>query len=490
MHPNRHANSNPRFWGTAWTLAILVHAFLFGVIAWFIRPDYLVHVVKMVPSPDETVSLAPAQALRPVLYFSRPPARTTAARLCQLDDTGHEATCFQASPHPEHDDAIQFEPVHTPGQYAIIIEENAFDPPWQLDGEYLGRLPSGDGHGGGIFRASFELTHQPKEILSATVYDKTKPLTNGETASNAVQSRPDKAEPPAPSVSKPPKQKPTKPKPRKPHTEPAPVPSAPQSTPAETVTTPAKLRLTPDMLAISPDTMSPELLQEAAKTAADTFARRDTNAFVAKGEEARQRFIGAYNSSGPTVGIGDQGNNLAHEKDVAEYLARMHKEIHALWAHGYLIRLDTMYRGLDPRLHNPDIEAVMEITLDSLGQVIDVRVVRSSGIMDYDSEAIRVAWNSSPGIAPPKIMLSTTGKAYIHWTFWRDTRQCGVFGVKVFRYNNDRRQSLDFNLKRVQQLEKQLGLPPSTLPSAGTQKPSSSKQPSATLPEKINPLDD
>ncbi|MBQ8037390.1 MAG: energy transducer TonB, partial [Proteobacteria bacterium] len=223
------------------------------------------------------------------------------------------------------------------------------------------------------------------------------------------------------------------------------------------------------------------------------FAERDTNKFVTAAATAKKQFESAY-AEGPVIGRGQQGNSLSHQKDVAEYLALMHKEIHPLWAHGYLLRLDTIYRQPGSRLNNPDLEAVLEITLDSLGNVIDVRMVRSSGITDYDSEAIHVAWNCSPKLPPPAEMRSANGRSYIHWTFWRDGRQCGVFGVKVFKLNASKKDALDFSLKAVQIHEKRLGLTPSSLPNSPTptKQHENNPQPPAALPpsERINPLDD
>ena len=180
-----------------------------------------------------------------------------------------------------------------------------------------------------------------------------------------------------------------------------------------------------------------------------------------------------------------------------EYLALMHKEIHPLWAHGYLLRLDTIYRKPGSRLDNSNLEAVLEITLNSVGTVTDVRVVKSSGISDYDSAAIDVAWHSSPQIAPPHVMISKNGKSYVHWTFWRDGRQCGVFGVKVFKLDGTSRDALNFSLKAVNQQERKLGLTPSVMNIPGTKNqpnpqpdPSESQNAQESLPQRINPLED
>ncbi len=256
---------------------------------------------------------------------------------------------------------------------------------------------------------------------------------------------------------------------------------------------PSNIVISPENLRLSPLNLSPVLMQESAEIAEKSFAERDTNRLVSEAETERKRTLAAYNSEGPVIGIGQQGNAVSHSKDVEEYLALMHKEIHPLWAHGYLLRLDTIYRQPGSRLNDGNLEAVLEITLDSFGSVTDVRVVKSSGIMDYDTEAIHVAWHSSPKVAPPKTMISKNGKSYIHWTFWRDGRQCGVFGVKVFKSDGNTRDAINFSLKAVQRQERKLGMTPSVvnLPGVkGLPDPAPEPQNENKPQERINPMDD
>ena len=98
-------------------------------------------------------------------------------------------------------------------------------------------------------------------------------------------------------------------------------------------------------------------------------------------------------------------------------------------------------------------------------------------------------------------MRSPDGKAYIHWTYWRDQRQCGVFGVKVFINSPTSREQLEFSLKKVQLQEKKLGMKPSSISLPGldtvrTEKKTVENGGSAPVEttttefERINPLDD
>lgn len=500
-------------WTTAWLLAILFHLTIVAILAYHLIPDTMVSVSGMIPAPDETVALMPAQAIEPAVFFSSKPENLNgdAASLYKIESDGSKTLISKAHLHPKRKFGLQFDPVQEPGTYEIVVhdgEKGVVSAPNAFDGEFEGKFPSGNREPGGIFSAQFKLEPKAHEIMTATLFDPQKPLANEEPAAKAMQQpkepqQPQKTTPTKPQPAPQPKPQPPKPKPAKPTQAPksplvnetvSPVHSGEPSTDE-----PSPVQLTPESLRVSALNLSPELLAESAQTAQKIFEERDQNTFVAAANLAKKRYDAAYNNDGPVIGPGQQGNSLAHKKDVAEFLALMHKEIHPLWAHGYLLRLDTIYRQPGSRLNDPNLEAVLEITLDSLGGISDVRMVRSSGITDYDNEAIHVAWNSSPGIPPPAEMRSNNGKSYIHWTFWRDGRQCGVFGVKVFKLQGNKRDALNFSLKAVQLQEKKLGLNPSVVnvpnvKGSDAVKPQNEENaqqpPQEPLPERINPLDD
>ncbi len=496
-----------RRWSASAIAALVIHAAIIGVIAWHLLPEHTVRVSGMVPAPDAAVELMPAQAIEPAVFFTSKPEflNAEAAKLYRIEDDGSKTLISSAHLHAKRDFGIQFDAVFEPGLYEIVVHDGSSGivrEPNDFDGDFAGVFPSGDGESGGAFSAQFRIEAKAHEVMTATMYDPDKPMENEEPAAKAAQlqkmQKPvAKTEPPKKPETPKKKSEPKKAKSSDAPKSPAvaenmgPVETSPQAVTDE----PSPAPLTMENLRISPLNLAPALLSESASTSEKVFEERDTNKFVAAAELAKKRNDAAYNAEGPVVGIGRQGNSLAHKKDVAEYLALMHKEIHPLWAHGYLLRLDTIYRQPGSRLNNPDLEAVLEITLDSLGNVIDVRMVRSSGITDYDSEAIHVAWNSSPKMPIPDEMRSPNGKAYIHWTFWRDQRQCGVFGVQVFKLNGSARDALNFSLKAVQIQEKKLGLQPSVVNMPGIQtikptEPEENKTVKEPLPERINPLDD
>lgn len=490
-----------RRWTAAWILAILLHTGIIATIAFQLIPDENVQISGMIPPPDETVELMPAQAIEPAVFFAAQPESISAgaALLYKIEDDGSRKLLSEAHLHPRRNFALQFDAVRDPGTYEIVIhdgQEGAIPPPRALDGEFAGKFPTGDGTPGGAFKARFKLAQKQSEVMTASLYDPQKPLANEEPAARSIQQKQQEPQP------QPQQQKPQKPQkksqPKQPKPSQAPKSTAvaqnvgPVESQPEPSDEPSPVALTPADLRLNPFNIAPALATESAEIAQKSFAERDTNKFVTAAATAKKRFESAY-AEGPVIGRGQQGNSLSHQKDVAEYLALMHKEIHPLWAHGYLLRLDTIYRQPGSRLDDPNLEAVLEITLDSLGSVIDVRMVRSSGITDYDSEAIHVAWNCSPKLPPPAEMRSTNGRSYIHWTFWRDGRQCGVFGVKVFKWNASKKDALDFSLKAVQIHEKRLGLTPSSLPPRLAPKQNTKPQPTQpTIPpsERINPLED
>lgn len=488
-------------WIFAWSIALFLHALLFLGISLNMKDDSLIAVSAMIPPPDETLALYPAQAIRPAIFFTNHPKTLNpkAATLYRIESDGSQIPLSVATIHADKPCAIQFMPLSDDGTYEIVIEPEIVSAPLAFDGEKNDAFPSGDGIPGGTFRAKFQISHKEREIFTATLYDANKPQINEESASSQKTTPPRQTENVLKKAdAKRQKDNPKRPAPPKKHSQNPPQPkeipkSAAVEAPISPMQSPSTASkgtvLTPQNLAVGPLNLAPALMHEAAEQAENAFLERDVNRFVQAANLEKSRYDAAYNPEGPIIKPGQQGNSVAHQKNVAEYLALMHKEIHQLWAHDYLLRLDTVFRSNNPKLSNPDLETVLEITLNARGDVTDIRIVRSSGISEYDNEAIHVAWNASPKIPIPNEMRSNNGKSYVHWTFWRDQRQCGVFGVKVFKYEGSQRDALDFSLKAVQIQEKKLGLTPSTIPNAPTTQSAPSSH-TISPHETINPLDD
>ena len=173
---SQNKQPRPKRWVVAWGLAIVIHVLIFGAISWSLKSDLSVTVSAMVPSPDEVVELYPAQALVPTVYFDHKPEflNGAAASLYRIDETGRH---FVSAGHVHESRlyALQFDAIVDDGTYEIVVETTIVEEPRYFDGEYLGRLPSGDGVAGGEYRAQFEIVHKQREIFTAEVYDPSKP---------------------------------------------------------------------------------------------------------------------------------------------------------------------------------------------------------------------------------------------------------------------------------------------------------------------------
>jgi TonB family protein len=153
-----------------------------------------------------------------------------------------------------------------------------------------------------------------------------------------------------------------------------------------------------------------------------------------KSAERRERVRSALENFITEVKPGNQTALNTRAAPFAQFITRMHRKIHELWAFGFMTGLDS--KPGDLPLNNPALVAKLEIVLDGQGNVDRVAVVRSSGLTIYDSAAIDVVYSAAPYPAPPPTILSGNGKVYIHWTFHRNEEACGTAGVDYFILNN------------------------------------------------------
>lgn len=456
-------------------LALCVHLLLFVALALYFRPSPMVRIALSLPAPEASVQLSPREALRAVVYFDALPGDATIypkqAKLYAINDAQERTLISTATLHPEEREAIRFSALTQPGNYLIVLPaRELLSAPYIIDGEWSGEFPTGDGVAGGDFEVPFQILAPKDNVLSAYYREHTR------------------QEPPpfpAPTPQRPEllKKEVSKPKPPKPvKSLPTQPPQAQQ--PAQESLQPSRQEILQQKyhkaLQFKPDQISQALYEQIQGAAQSAFEAQDQNAHVAHAQDLGQKVQNAYLSS-PSVSAANQGFGVQNEKSVSEYIALMHKEIHPRWAHTYLLELDLNPSRHDPRAQG-DLSAITEIVLDSLGKVINVTMVRTSGVAEFDNEAILVSWQSSPGLALPPEMRSNNGKAYVHWTFWRDTRQCGTFGVKAFKLEGDRKNAVKLQMHAIQKEEERLGIG-DTATGGKTNTP---KPPSA----RINPMDD
>lgn len=142
----------------------------------------------------------------------------------------------------------------------------------------------------------------------------------------------------------------------------------------------------------------------------------------------------------PHIEPGNHTSVNARQADHASYIAGMHRTIHVKWAMEFLPRLASNYPNRH-RLNDMSLSTVVEIVIDAeTGEVVETGRIQPSGHTLFDAEALNMTRNLPPQPNPPESIISPDGKVYIHWTFWRDQRQCGTFGVRIYRLNEDGEQ--------------------------------------------------
>jgi TonB family protein len=129
----------------------------------------------------------------------------------------------------------------------------------------------------------------------------------------------------------------------------------------------------------------------------------------------------------PDVKPGNQSELGTRASPFAAYLTAMHRQIHKLWAFGFLSDLD----GKSGRTPYDDKSLVtqLSIAIKSDGTLDKVGVLRSSGVMSFDAAAIDAVASAAPFPKPPAAIKSRNGKVYVDWKFYRDERACWTVGA-------------------------------------------------------------
>ncbi|MGM0556244.1 MAG: energy transducer TonB family protein [Myxococcota bacterium] len=128
----------------------------------------------------------------------------------------------------------------------------------------------------------------------------------------------------------------------------------------------------------------------------------------------------------------------AKKASYAQYINQIHRKIHARWGASFLPMLDTQYPRGHP-LNDPSLNTQLEFVIQSPSGTIEaINIVQSSGELMYDAEALSISYTVGPHPNPPAEVVSPDGKVYVHWNFWRDTRQCGPFGASIYIVDNQR----------------------------------------------------
>jgi TonB family protein len=176
---------------------------------------------------------------------------------------------------------------------------------------------------------------------------------------------------------------------------------------------------------------------------ASTFGDDAERAAAAKQERSKhkgkftarnERVFSALENFINEVTPGNQTELNTRAAPFAQFIARMHRQIHEKWAFGFLTQMDVSFR--DSPMNDLKLVAKLEIVLDGEGNVDKIAMVRTSGITGFDGAAISAVYAAAPFPPPPTAILSGNGKVYIHWKFHRNGDACGTPGVNYFILDN------------------------------------------------------
>jgi TonB family protein len=173
------------------------------------------------------------------------------------------------------------------------------------------------------------------------------------------------------------------------------------------------------------DTFGADSVQEARERYAEQ--RRSRSPGQSR-EVIWKKFRGAIENYLPKVRPGNQTALNTAASPFAAYLAIVHRQIHVHFA-------DQFLRGLPMAgspMSDPALITTLEIVINGDGTLETVGVARSSGFLPFDYGAFSSVQKAAPFPAPPTKILSSDGRAYMHWAFHRSERQCGTFNAQPY----------------------------------------------------------
>ncbi len=157
--------------------------------------------------------------------------------------------------------------------------------------------------------------------------------------------------------------------------------------------------------------------------------RRSRSRGASRAERWR-RFRAAMENYDVRVRPGNQTALNTRADPFASYIHAMHNRIHPRFALGYLQRVPA---GVDETYRtNEGMHTKFELAIDAQGRVDHVSIVATSGNTLFDLGAFEAVMGAQPFQAPPSTIASPDGLVYMHWSFYRNGRQCGTFNAQPF----------------------------------------------------------
>jgi len=146
-----------------------------------------------------------------------------------------------------------------------------------------------------------------------------------------------------------------------------------------------------------------------------------------------RNFRAAIENFVPNVRPGNQTALNAAASPFASYIAAVHRRIHREYAHRFLGGLPA--GGTSP-FSDITLHTKLEIILNRDGSVHRIGVAKPSGFLAFDYGAYNAVMRGQPYPEAPSSILSGDGKVYVHWGFYRNSRQCGTFNAEPYILRN------------------------------------------------------
>lgn len=164
----------------------------------------------------------------------------------------------------------------------------------------------------------------------------------------------------------------------------------------------------------------------------ERFARERLSKQRGRSEERQRRwadFRAAIENYVSDVRPGNQTALNAAASPFASYIATVHRRLHRHFAERFIANLPG---GAGNPFNDMSLRTKLEIVFNGDGSIHRVGVVRTSGLLPFDYGAYNAVMSGQPYPAPPESIRSGNGKVYLHWSFYRNARQCGAFNAEPF----------------------------------------------------------
>jgi TonB family protein len=189
-----------------------------------------------------------------------------------------------------------------------------------------------------------------------------------------------------------------------------------------------------------PEKLDLALTWNGFESAFGDVAVREREAYHAESQERRRGGLAMGSLTGKVrralennrswVAEGQQEPLGGRQKTFAHYLHRVHDRFHHLFADDFLGSLSS----LDPShpLNDMSLRALMEFEILKGGSISEIRVIQSSGNTVFDAAAVDSLYRGAPYPAAPAAILSWNERVYFRWSFFRNSRKCGVFNAEPY----------------------------------------------------------